>query len=160
MAESARPDAVEYVVDDTGVPRSLSLDPIPNGIDDEECYEVTDLVTSTASDTSVEISKSSRRPGDPSRKALISGALGFTSRGCPHIGTVMGVVWPDGFTSSVKPDGEQVVVTADGREIAEGDLVEAGGAAAATRAEPGMPCVEPGTTLTLIQSSVKTVPGH
>ena len=46
LAESARPDAVvEYVVDDTGVPRSLSLDRIPNGVDDEECYEVTDLVT-------------------------------------------------------------------------------------------------------------------
>lgn len=46
LAESAGPDAVvEFVVDDTGVPRSLSLDPIPNGIDDEECYEVKDVVT-------------------------------------------------------------------------------------------------------------------
>lgn len=46
LAESARPDAiVEYVVDDAGVPRSLSLDPVPNGIDDESCYEVTDLLT-------------------------------------------------------------------------------------------------------------------
>lgn len=45
MAGAARPDAVvEYVVDDAGVPRSLSLDPMPNAIDDEECYEVTDLV--------------------------------------------------------------------------------------------------------------------
>lgn len=48
LAESARPDTVvEYVVDDTGVPLSLSLDPVPNGIDDEECYEVTDLVPVT-----------------------------------------------------------------------------------------------------------------
>lgn len=46
LAESARPDAVvAYVVDDRGVPRSLSLDPVPNCIDDEECYEVSDLVT-------------------------------------------------------------------------------------------------------------------
>lgn len=45
LAESTRPEAVlEYVVDDTGVPRSLSLDPVPNGIDDEECYQVADLV--------------------------------------------------------------------------------------------------------------------
>lgn len=45
LAESAHPDAVvECVVDDTGMPRSLSLDPVPDGIDDEECYEVTDLV--------------------------------------------------------------------------------------------------------------------
>ncbi len=45
LAESARPGAVvDYVVDDAGVPRSLSLDPVPHGIDDEECYEVTDLV--------------------------------------------------------------------------------------------------------------------
>lgn len=47
LARSARPEAVvDYVVDDAGVPRSLSLDPVPNGIDDEECYEVSDLVTS------------------------------------------------------------------------------------------------------------------
>ena len=46
LAEAARPDAViEYVVDDTGVPQSLILDPVPNGTDDEECYEVTDLLT-------------------------------------------------------------------------------------------------------------------
>lgn len=46
LAESARPDVViEYIVDDTGVPRSLILDPVPNGTDDEECYEVTDLLT-------------------------------------------------------------------------------------------------------------------
>lgn len=163
LAESARPDSViEYVVDDTGVPRSLSLDPVPNGIDDEECYEVTDLmpVVSAASKSSVPISTSSWRPGDPSRMALISGSLDFTSEGCPHIGTVMGVVWPAGFTSFVKPSGEQVILTADGREIAEGDTIEAGGAAAGTKAEPGMSCIEPGTTLTLIQSSVEIIPGR
>ncbi|MFC7724156.1 DUF6174 domain-containing protein [Nocardioides sp. GCM10028917] len=45
LAESARPDeVVEYVVDEVGVPRSLSLDPTPNGVDDEECYEVADLL--------------------------------------------------------------------------------------------------------------------
>ena len=32
-----------------------------------------------------------------------------------------------GFTSVIKPNGEQVVVTADGREIAAGDTVSAGG---------------------------------
>ncbi len=45
LASSASPDeVVEYEVDEEGVPRSLSLDPVPNGIDDEECYEVADLV--------------------------------------------------------------------------------------------------------------------
>lgn len=43
-AESARTETVvefvEFVVDDTGVPQSLSLDPVPNAIDDKECYEV------------------------------------------------------------------------------------------------------------------------
>src|SRR5688500_2373325 len=44
MAESAPAGAlVEYTVDDAGMPESLSLDPVPNGIDDEECYRVTRL---------------------------------------------------------------------------------------------------------------------
>lgn len=48
LADSARPDeVVAYVVDEMGVPRSLTLDPVPHGIDDEECYEVTDLVPLT-----------------------------------------------------------------------------------------------------------------
>lgn len=48
LAESARPDeVVEYAVDEDGVPRSLTLDPVPNGVDDEECYEVADLVPLT-----------------------------------------------------------------------------------------------------------------
>ncbi|WP_241153653.1 DUF6174 domain-containing protein [Nocardioides pantholopis] len=48
MAESARPDQlVKYVVNETGVPASLSLDPVPNGIDDEECYEVVNLLPLT-----------------------------------------------------------------------------------------------------------------
>ncbi len=48
MADSAGPDeVVEYVVDEAGAPRSLTLDPVPNAIDDEECYEVTDLVPLT-----------------------------------------------------------------------------------------------------------------
>ncbi len=43
-AQSAPPQSViEYTVDDAGLPKSLSLDPIPNGIDDEECYRVTGL---------------------------------------------------------------------------------------------------------------------
>lgn len=45
LASSARPDeVVAYEVDEEGVPQSLSLDPVPNGIDDEECYEVAKLV--------------------------------------------------------------------------------------------------------------------
>lgn len=44
MAESAPAQAiVEFVVDDEGLPRSLSLDPVPNAIDDEECYKVSNL---------------------------------------------------------------------------------------------------------------------
>jgi len=115
---------------------------------------------SAVSASSVPISTSSWRPGDPSRTALISGSLGFTSEGCPHIGAATGVVWPAGFTSFVKPSGEQVILTADGRELAEGDRIEAGGAAAATKAKTAMPCIEPGTILTLIQSSVETIPGR
>lgn len=43
-ATSAPPRSViEYTVDDAGLPKSLSLDPVPNGIDDEECYRVTGL---------------------------------------------------------------------------------------------------------------------
>jgi hypothetical protein len=38
-----------------------------------------------------------------------------------------GVVWPAGYTSGTKPNGKHVVVTADGREIAAGDTVTAGG---------------------------------
>jgi hypothetical protein len=71
-----------------------------------------------------------------------------------------GVVWPAGFTSLVNPNREQVIVTADGREISEGDTVIAGGAAATTEADPGMPCIKPGTTLTLIQSSLDIIPSH
>ena len=49
MAESAHPDAVvEYKLDENGYPMSLSLDPIPNGIDDEECYRVSHLQTTGA----------------------------------------------------------------------------------------------------------------
>ena len=44
MAESAAPGAlVEYPVDEQGLPRYVALDPVPNGIDDEECYAVADL---------------------------------------------------------------------------------------------------------------------
>jgi uncharacterized protein DUF6174 len=44
MARSASPEAVvELTLDGAGLPQSLSLDPVPNGIDDEECYEVSDL---------------------------------------------------------------------------------------------------------------------
>ncbi len=44
MARGAPPETVvEFVVDENGLPQSLSLDPIPNGIDDEECYRVSEL---------------------------------------------------------------------------------------------------------------------
>ena len=43
-ASSAKPQAiVELTVDDRGIPVSLAIDHIPNGIDDEECYEVSAL---------------------------------------------------------------------------------------------------------------------
>ena len=43
-AHSAPSEAVvELVLDDAGLPRLLSLDPIPNAVDDEECYEVSRL---------------------------------------------------------------------------------------------------------------------
>ena len=34
---------VDYVVDDDGLPRSLTLDPLPDAVDDEECYVVSDV---------------------------------------------------------------------------------------------------------------------
>lgn len=47
-AESARRDeVVDYAVDKDGVPQSLALDPVSNGVDDEECYEVADFVPLT-----------------------------------------------------------------------------------------------------------------
>jgi hypothetical protein len=116
-------------------------------------------VNAAASESSVPISTSPWRPGDPSHLALITAAIGFTSDGCPLLGTERGVVWPAGFTSVVKPGGEQVIVTADGREISEGDTIEAAGATA-NEAESGMPCIEPGTTLTYIQSSVEIMPSR
>ena len=43
-AQSASSGAiVEFVLDEAGLPKSLSLDPVPNGTDDEECYEVSHL---------------------------------------------------------------------------------------------------------------------
>lgn len=44
MAEEAEPDAVVGLVTGAdGVPVSLSIDHVPNGVDDEECYEVSEL---------------------------------------------------------------------------------------------------------------------
>jgi hypothetical protein len=44
MAESAAPQSVvKFLVDGKGLPKQLSLDPVPNGVDDEECYSVTSL---------------------------------------------------------------------------------------------------------------------
>jgi hypothetical protein len=43
-AESAKPPAVVNLdLDGSGLPRSLEIDHVPNGIDDEECYEVSAL---------------------------------------------------------------------------------------------------------------------
>jgi hypothetical protein len=70
------------------------------------------------------------------------------------------VVWPAGYTSVVKPNGDQVIITAEGQEIAEGDMVRAGGAMAGGRADGGMPCIKPGTTLTIIESSVSVAARH
>jgi hypothetical protein len=43
-AEHAEPDAVvDLRLDENGVPRSLSIDHLPQAIDDEECYRVTGL---------------------------------------------------------------------------------------------------------------------
>lgn len=43
-AENAGPDAVvDLKVDDRGIPVSLAIDHEPTAIDDEECYEITDL---------------------------------------------------------------------------------------------------------------------
>ena len=127
----------------------------------EDASRNTTTAPSAGSDASpVEISTSLWKPGDGGRTALIRGTLGFTADGCPHLGPMMGVVWPADFTSTVKADGEQVVVTADGGEIHAEDKVVAGGAVAATEAGPDMPCIEPGTTLTLIQSEIYVNSGH
>jgi hypothetical protein len=107
--------------------------------------------------TTVRISTSAWRPGDPGRRALVGGKLRFTRAGCPRLGSRTGVVWPAGYTSVVKPNGDQVIVTADGQQIAEGDTIEAGGAIAGGPAEAGMPCIQPGTELMLIESSVRVV---
>ena len=117
------------------------------------------VVNAVASDRTVPISTSSWRPGDAGRDALISGVLSFTPDGCPQLGSARGVVWPAGFTSVVRANGDQVIVTADGREIAAGDTVTAGGAAVTTDAPEGMPCIAPGTTLTYIESEVQIVRG-
>lgn len=110
------------------------------------------------SPTVTRISTSSWRPGDPARSARLGGILRFTPSGCPDLGTGTGWVWPAGFTSVVKPAGERVIVTADGREMSAGDRVVAGGSAAGTHAKPGMPCIEPGTVLTHVQSEVEIIP--
>lgn len=53
-AASAPQSVIEYTVDDAGLPKSLSLDPVPNGIDDEECYRVTGLRESEPGTTTSE----------------------------------------------------------------------------------------------------------
>lgn len=103
---------------------------------------------------SVSISTSSWKPGDPGADALLRGTLSFTNNGCLSFGPERGVVWPADYTSVVKPDGEHVVVTADGREIAAGDIVIAGGGTAGA-APPGMPCIRPGATLMYLESEVR-----
>lgn len=48
MAEEAEPDAVvELETGPDGIPVSLSIDHVPNGVDDEECYEVSELVVTS-----------------------------------------------------------------------------------------------------------------
>lgn len=43
-AESAEPEAVvDLVLDGSGLPKSLSIDHLPESIDDEECYDVSEL---------------------------------------------------------------------------------------------------------------------
>jgi hypothetical protein len=89
----------------------------------------------------IHISTSSWKPGDPGADALLRDILRFTREGCPTFGGHNGgVVWPAGYTSGTRPNGEHVVVTADGREIASGDTVVAGGGIG-DAAPSGMPCV-------------------
>ncbi|MCU1417584.1 MAG: hypothetical protein JWP32_1758 [Schumannella sp.] len=106
----------------------------------------------------VAISTSSWQPGDSGRTASIRGPLTFTPEGCPQLGSLTGVVWPAGYTSIVKTDGQQVVVTADGQQIAASDTIITGGVGAGRDAGPGMPCIEEGTVLTVIESAVQVVP--
>lgn len=43
-AVSASPGAVvDLQLDESGIPTSLSIDHVPNAIDDEECYEISEL---------------------------------------------------------------------------------------------------------------------
>lgn len=107
----------------------------------------------------VSISTSSWKPGDAGMDALLHGTLKFTRDGCPTFEHGTGVVWPAGFTSVVKPDGEHVVVTTDGREIAAGDTVVAGGGNVGT-AKSGMACIPRGASLMYIESTVRIIRGH
>lgn len=108
----------------------------------------------------IHISTSSWKPGDPGADAALRDTLRFTPDGCPTFGGHNGgVVWPAGYTSGTKPNGEHVVVTADGREIEAGDTVIAGGGIG-NAAPSGMPCVRPGTFPTYIESEVRIVRGH
>jgi hypothetical protein len=108
----------------------------------------------------IHISTSSWKPGDPGADALLRDTLRFTPDGCPTFGGHNGgMVWPAGYTSGTKPNGEHVVVTADGREIATGDSVIAGGGIGEA-APSGMPCVAPGTFPAYIESEIRIVRGH
>jgi hypothetical protein len=108
---------------------------------------------------SVPISTSSWKPGDPGADALIRGTLRFTHDGCPTFGSKTGVVWPADYTSVVRPNGEQVVVTAEGRDIGAGDTVISGGGVGGA-APSGVPGIRPGATLTYLESEVQVIQGH
>ena len=105
---------------------------------------------------SASISTSSWKPGDPGADALIRGTLRFTRGGCPTFGANRGVDWPADYTSVVKPNGERVVRTADGRDIAAGDTVVAGGGFSGP-ARSGMPCIRPGSSVAYIESEVRII---
>jgi hypothetical protein len=114
---------------------------------------------------SVPISTSSWKPGDSGMQALIRGTLRFTPDGCPVLAPGRAaVVWPAGYSSVVKANGEQVVITTDGREIDAGDTVRFGGGSVPRsmvgKAASRMPCVPGRDDLTYVQSPVNVTRGH
>jgi hypothetical protein len=121
----------------------------------------TPATSSRQSSSAIGISTSTWRPGDPGRTARIRGVLRFDPGRCPYLVSEhsrLWVVWPAGYGAQVAPTGEGVLVTADGEQIREGALVEAGGAIAGNVADEGMACIEKGATFSVVESALQVTP--
>lgn len=114
--------------------------------------------------TPIAIATSGWKPGDPGRRARISGVLAAEVSGCPYLtrggGHRLWVVWPAGFTARIGGDGRVELIGTDGVVVArEGDHIQAGGTLAGRKATEPLPGIPAGAVPTTIQSTITARPG-